>query len=182
MVELLLILIEYITLQNVYEPCTQIFPSWLTCAQMLQTRAVIDTLVSYKYANGSHVTIDSTRSGSTRFNDKRFLFIELSDPGWYHQRLKPLLLVLWYMTLCTQCVYTEINTLACSWLCYLWLIRRSGPGKADVLNTLRPRQNGRHFPDDILKCIFLNEKVWISIEISLKFVPKGPITNSLALV
>ena len=25
------------------------------------------------------------------------------------------------------------------------------------LNTLRPRQNGRHFPDDIIKCIFLNE-------------------------
>ena len=33
------------------------------------------------------------------------------------------------------------------------------------LNTLRPRQNGRHFPDDIFKCIFLNENVWISIKI-----------------
>ena len=26
-----------------------------------------------------------------------------------------------------------------------------------LLNTLRPRQNGRHFADDIFKCIFLNE-------------------------
>ena len=26
-------------------------------------------------------------------------------------------------------------------------------------NTLRPRQNGRHFPDDIFRCIFLNETV-----------------------
>ena len=26
-------------------------------------------------------------------------------------------------------------------------------------NTLRPRHNGRHFPDDIFKCIFLNENV-----------------------
>ena len=26
-------------------------------------------------------------------------------------------------------------------------------------NTLRPRQNGRHFPDDIFNCIFLNENV-----------------------
>ena len=26
-----------------------------------------------------------------------------------------------------------------------------------TLNILRPGQNGRHFPDDILKCIFLNE-------------------------
>ena len=49
-------------------------------------------------------------------------------------------------------------------------------------NTLTRRQNGRHFPDDILKCIFLNENVWISSEISLKFVPKGPINNIPALV
>ena len=27
------------------------------------------------------------------------------------------------------------------------------------INTLRPRQNGRHFEDDILKCIFLNENI-----------------------
>ena len=52
----------------------------------------------------------------------------------------------------------------------------------DCFNTLRPRQNGRRFPDDIFKCIFLNENVWYSIEISLKFVPKGPINNSPALV
>ena len=47
-------------------------------------------------------------------------------------------------------------------------------------NTLRPRQNGRHFADDIFKCIFLNENVWIKV--SLKFVPKGPINNIQALV
>ena len=50
------------------------------------------------------------------------------------------------------------------------------------LNTLRPRQNGRRFPDDILKWIFFNENVLISIEISLKFVPKGQINNIPALV
>ena len=50
------------------------------------------------------------------------------------------------------------------------------------VNTLRPRQNGRHFADDIFKCIFLNENVSIAIEISLKFVPKGPINNIPALV
>ena len=27
------------------------------------------------------------------------------------------------------------------------------------VNTLRPRQNGRHFADDIFKCIFVNENV-----------------------
>ena len=51
-----------------------------------------------------------------------------------------------------------------------------------VLNTLRPRQNGRHFPDDILKCILFNENVSIPIKISLKFVHEGPINNIPALV
>ena len=50
------------------------------------------------------------------------------------------------------------------------------------INALRPRQNGRHFPDDIFKCSFLNKKIWISIKISLEFVPKGPINNNPALV
>ena len=43
-------------------------------------------------------------------------------------------------------------------------------------------KNGCHFSDDIFKCIFLNENVWISIEISLKFVPKVPINDIPALV
>ena len=44
-----------------------------------------------------------------------------------------------------------------------------------LANTLRPRQNGRHFPDEIFKCI-------LSIKISLAFVPKGPINNIPSLV
>ena len=51
-----------------------------------------------------------------------------------------------------------------------------------TLNTLRPRQNGRHFPDDSFKCIFLNASVLISIKISLKFVPRSLINNIPALV
>ena len=50
------------------------------------------------------------------------------------------------------------------------------------VNTLRPRRNRRHFADDISKCIFMHENVWISIETSLKFVPKGPIKNIPGLV
>ena len=46
----------------------------------------------------------------------------------------------------------------------------------------RPRQNGRHFPDDSFKWIFLNENVWILLRISLKFIPKGPINKIPALV
>ena len=49
-------------------------------------------------------------------------------------------------------------------------------------NKLRPEQNGRHFPDDIFKWTFLNENLWISLKVSPKFVPKGPINNMPALV
>ena len=51
-----------------------------------------------------------------------------------------------------------------------------------LFNTSRPRQNGRHFPDDISKYISLNENVWIPIKISLKFVPRGPINNIPSMV
>ena len=51
-----------------------------------------------------------------------------------------------------------------------------------LFNTLRPRQDGRRFPDDIFKHIFWNENVIIFIKISLKFVPNGPIDNIPALV
>ena len=61
------------------------------------------------------------------------------------------------------------------WLCWTRIIRSLH------VNALRPRQNGRHFADDIFKRIFLNENVWISIQISLKFVPKGSINKIPAL-
>ena len=56
------------------------------------------------------------------------------------------------------------------------------PSMNHPVNTLRPRQNGRYFPDAIFKCIFLNENAWISLKISLKFVPKVRINNIPALV
>ena len=51
-----------------------------------------------------------------------------------------------------------------------------------TINSLRPRQNRRHFVDNVFKCNFLNENVWIPIKISPKFVPKVPINNIPALV
>ena len=53
---------------------------------------------------------------------------------------------------------------------------------AGLINTLRPKQNGRRFADDVFKCIFLNVNVWISLKISLKCVPKVPINNIPALL
>ena len=63
-----------------------------------------------------------------------------------------------------------------------WCFQADYPGWSNYFNTLRPRQNGRRFADDTFKRIFLNENVRISIKISLKFVPKGPINNIPVLV
>ena len=51
-----------------------------------------------------------------------------------------------------------------------------------LISTMKPGQNGRHFPDDIFKCIFLNENVWISLKISQKFASKVRTNNIPALV
>ena len=67
------------------------------------------------------------------------------------------------------------NTFVCGAIGLIHLLLR------DMEVTLRPRQNRRHFTDDIFKCIFLNENVWFPVEISLKFVAKGPINNITAL-
>ena len=46
-------------------------------------------------------------------------------------------------------------------------------------NTLKPRQDDRHFPDKFLRCIFL-WIFWISIRISPTLVPRGSINNNPA--
>ena len=58
----------------------------------------------------------------------------------------------------------------------------NGVTRPQWVNTLRLRQNGRHFADDFFRCIFFKENTCISINISLKFVPKSHINTILALV
>ena len=83
------------------------------------------------------------------------------DNRYHVQAYQRLSVRLYYHNVCYMCVTVEI---------------------IDGINTLRPWQNGCDFADDTFKCIFLNENVRISIKISLKFVPKGPINNNPALV
>ena len=75
-----------------------------------------------------------------------------------------------------HCVQQELQVLSHC------LATSCDPSVPHRLNTLRQRQNGRHFADDIFKRIFLNGKIWISINISLRFVPRGPMDNIPALV
>ena len=79
--------------------------------------------------------------------------------------------------------FIEITSLQLEWeRNEIWITMEKSFVIRALGDSLRPRQNGRHFADDILKRIFFNENVWISIKISLKFVSKGPINKILALV
>ena len=103
----------------------------------------------------------------------------------------------WYMYH-VSCTKLETCTIACaSWTsdCLhgprsVWktadqwpLVVRMEYSRGTFINSLRPRQIGRQFPDDnIFKCIFLTENVVIPIKISLKFVPEGSNNNIPTLV
>ena len=60
---------------------------------------------------------------------------------------------------------------------FIWILM-----SFDTLNSSPSGQNGRHFADDIFRCIFVNKKFFILIKISLKLVSKWPIDNNPALV
>ena len=103
---------------------------------------------------------------------------------------------------CPKSLHMESHTLSGhgenGWMCVAWWVYYMNKDIKDIdwyphkikilrlfichLNTLNPRQNGHHFPYVIFRCIFLNENIWIAINISLSFVPKGPIDNIPSLV
>ena len=95
----------------------------------------------------------------------------------------------WSLAKLSEC---KISTTSLSIFSMLDILKMSLEGSVDatesvhcyhfVINTLRPIQNGRNFPDDFFKWILLNENAWISINISLKFVPRGPINKIPTLV
>ena len=83
-----------------------------------------------------------------------------------------------YLIICFDCTMTF-----CWLLCHsVELSQESLVYGGYFINPLMSRQNGQHFTDDILKCIFVNGNIQISNTIWLKFVPKGQIDNNTALV
>ena len=68
--------------------------------------------------------------------------------------------------------------MSCTWSCmYTKTIH-----DVFAVNSSPPGQNDHHFADEIFRCIFVNENIYILTKISLKFVPEGTINNNLALV
>ena len=107
-------------------------------------------------------------------NRKKFTLhgIVFVNVSWYCSEEKDLT----YPVAKNQKYYTIVSSVCC---CPVSL--RHQDISSHGINTLGLRQNSHHFRVNIFKCIFLNENVRISIEISLKFVPKGPINNIVGL-
>ena len=64
-------------------------------------------------------------------------------------------------------------------------VLQGNQGKHDSsgrINSSPLGQNGYHFADDIFRCIFMNEKCYILIKISLQLCAKGQIDNNPVLV
>ena len=99
----------------------------------------------------------------------------------------------WTLWLCKHAGHHSVTTGACSpphltclglcsmaaWklnepICAMPASQRAFGKLHQQCNFFRPPQNYRHFPDDMIKCIFLNTNIWISI---LKFIPEGPIES-----
>ena len=59
-----------------------------------------------------------------------------------------------------------------SWVINLYIWREYDQNI--IITEMWPRQNGRHFVEDILECIFFNQNVCIFINISSHFIPMGP--------
>ena len=82
----------------------------------------------------------------------------------------------WINTQSANHVWATAPIVICSWVVLetveiFWDVDSSPPG-----------QNDHHFADDISDAFLVHVKFCILIKISLKFVPKSPIYNKLALV
>ena len=84
--------------------------------------------------------------------------------------------LLWSGEMCTRCLscasYDKMRIWQSLGAVRLWF----------RFNSYSCRQNGRHFADDTFKRNLVNETVRISIKISPKLVPKGPINTTPTLI
>ena len=106
--------------------------------------------------------VKSNKLPSTDHSDPRVLSMSNTEQKQIHRRVSTLFWV-WFVYDCDVILMLLIIIFA-------------------AINQLRPRQNGRHFPDYIFKGIDLNENVWFSTEIPLKIAPGSSINNVAILV
>ena len=110
-------------------------------------------------------------------------------PSWF---VAPIF-VIWSITsfYCKPAVFfifIEKNNYGTEWMIPLWrvavyiIFKSSEVILTLVLNSTSPGWNGCLLADDIFRCVFVNEKFCILIDISPKFILKGPTDNDPVLV
>ena len=104
--------------------------------------------------------------------------LHLRGPFYWHGLIVIRTLINNYTSYSVGWNYLSIPKLQC---CSCWSLEIT-KSLSHLFNTLRPRQNGLHFADDIFKYIFLNWQVWISLKIWYECVSKVRINNIAALV
>ena len=97
---------------------------------------------------------------------------------WFEENLEIKMYIALLVKISPQWIYFIVVVT----LQYHWSERRNGPRVHKIVNASPPGQKGLPFSDSIFKCIFINKKYCILIQISLKSVPKGPIDSKSAMV
>ena len=85
----------------------------------------------------------------------------------------------WESHTCKDSLYIKTGP----WICWCWShFKKINIALiwCDSLIHLSLNNMAANLTDNIFNLIFLNENVWISIEISLEFVPKGPVVQAMA--
>ena len=155
--------------------------------------SILDTLESGLLWTKSSLCVLTLKTVSTRKTHMQCAVHMWKCQNWSHifsrsfQQLPPIVQI---VGMINQDQQEVLRIYTCTPYISLWMhytnhTATGGIGGCDydrLFNTLRPGQNGLHFADDKFKRIFLNENVIISIDISLKFGPKGPINNIPSLV
>ena len=151
---------------NTHPSWYQVFPFYIaTCKPDCTTQLTLTLFfLCCNKTTWSHITVNINSFLSVFQQD--ILIAQLQEQH-YQQYMQQ---VYQQQLLHQQQQFQQLQVIRCSNVMYGWCI-----------NTLRPRQNGRHLSYDIFRWIFLNENVWIPIKISLKIIPKGPINNIPAL-
>ena len=150
-------LYTFLPTRNKWEfPSKNINWNWNSIVITYQITTLAPIWISYSYSNSglhlSHMNVDNTVSHM--FGNQHCAFV-----------------IIW----CLLIAFVKHKFIIDGHLCSMYFCLY-------IYNTLRPRQDGRHFPDDIFKCIFLNENARILLKKSPKFVPNVGIHNIPALV
>ena len=157
-------------------------PSWVKTYLCNISEYQAEVLMVLTFCDGQHYCLCLCRVGPESWQQN----IELRRMLWFRSNAfndstLPIATIIWLIASTPDMLSDNIRQMTTK-VRSLSALMSPDPMKNVTINTLRPIQNGRHFADDIFKCIFLNENVWIPIKISLKFVPKGTINNIPALV